>query len=100
MSEPEKQEAAEVAEVVYVVQRERRATVENNGGSITDKVWEDIATVWVPIRTKRATVIKRALEKANISADGDPPKLRALDAESAEVHEPEPYQPPMQWRLP
>ena len=68
---------------------------------VTEKrdYWVDIATVTVEPRTKRSTVIKRALAEANISAGGDPPKLRALDAESAEVHEPEAFQPPMEWRL-
>jgi hypothetical protein len=61
----------------------------------------DIATVEVPARTKRSTVIKEALKQAGVqpAADGSRPRLRALDAESAHVHEPEPHQPPMEWRV-
>lgn len=85
----------------YVVQREvgidDGREVEPTSDVFT--AWVDIATVEVEPRTKRSTVLKRALAEANIPASDTPPKLRALDAESAEVHEPEAYQPPMEWRL-
>jgi len=81
----------------YVVQQWRRG--EPSG--VENGVWEDIATVDVPPRTKRKTVIQKALAEAKITPaeDGTAPRLRALDAESAEVHEPEAHQPPMEWKL-
>lgn len=104
MTESEQQDATVVAEVVYVVQIEDQLLLkdvgegEGPGGGV---VWSDIATVKVPPRTKRSTVIKQALREAGIlpNADGTKPKLRALDVDSAEVHEPEAHQPAAEWRL-
>lgn len=79
----------------YVVQQSRNI----DGIGQQGPIWEDIATVEVEPRTKRSTVIKKALAEAGIAPSDTAPKLRALDAESAEVHEPEGYQPPMEWRL-
>lgn len=62
--------------------------------------WVDLATVTVPPRTPRRTVIKRALAEADVKPGGAAPRVRVLDADSAEVHEPEAHQPPMEWRLP
>lgn len=109
MSENEETRKAEVAaelaaavnpdapmiEIVYVVQMEMALSSENH------TAWRDIATVKVPPRTKRSTVIKQALKDAGIApnADGSKPRLRALDVDSAEVHEPEAVQPPPEWRL-
>lgn len=62
--------------------------------------WKDIATVTVPPRTKRSVVIKRALAEAGIvPRDGEQPKVRALDVDSAEVHEPKAHQPAPEWRI-
>jgi hypothetical protein len=45
-------------------------------------------------------VIKRALAEAGIKpGEGDPPKCRALDVDSAEVHEPKPRQVEPEWVL-
>jgi hypothetical protein len=78
----------------YVVQQ--ATSLKDYGGT-----WKDLATVEVPARTKRSTVIKEALKQAGVqpAADGSRPRLRALDAESAEVHEPEAHHPPMEWRV-
>lgn len=61
--------------------------------------WMDIATVEVEPRITRRTVIKKALAEANIQPSREKLKLRVLDEESAATHEPEAYQPPMEWRL-
>jgi hypothetical protein len=85
------------ATATYVVQRYDRWT--DDSGNLIDEVWIDVATVTVPTRTTRRTIIKKALAQAGIQPTGEPLKLRALDVESARVHEPEGYQPPMEWRL-
>jgi hypothetical protein len=68
-------ETAEAA--VYVVQMryksDRKAGV----------AWEDIATVKVPPRTHRKTVIERAVEQAGITLEGAI-MVRVLDAGSAQ----------------
>jgi hypothetical protein len=51
-----------------------------------DEVWVDVATVTVPVGTKRKTVLRQAL--AGMEVGEQAPRLRALDADSAEVHEP------------
>jgi hypothetical protein len=48
--------------------------------------WTDVATVSVKAGTKRRTVLKQAL--ASMEVGDQAPRLRALDMESAEVHEP------------
>lgn len=73
----------------YVVQRLVTLTDAAKDGTYVDDAWVDVATVEVEPRTKRSTVIKKALAQADIQPGGEPPKLRALDAESAEVHAPE-----------
>lgn len=70
----------------------------DSGTQIT--VWVDLATVTVPPRTKRSAVIKRAPAEAGIvPRDGEQPKVRALDVDSAEVHEPKAHQPAPEWKL-
>jgi hypothetical protein len=87
----------------YVVQQQRGVSrfMDEDADGDGDAAWIDIATVDVPPRTKRKTVIQKALAEAKITPaeDGTAPRLRALDAESAEVHEPEAHQPPMEWKL-
>lgn len=88
----------------YVVQLLRKDFVfeGNEHGSPSSEIeaWVDIATVTVPPRTKRSVVIKKALAEAGIKpGQGDPPKCRALDAESAVVHEPKPRQIEPEWVL-
>lgn len=61
--------------------------------------WHDIATVDAEPRTKRSTIVKRALAEANIAPSKEKLRLRVLDAESARVFEPEAHQPPAEWRL-
>ena len=79
----------------YTVQLEAEPESATSGGAY----WVDIATVEVEKRSKRATVIKRALAEANIQPSADKLRLRVLDAESAKVYEPEAHQPPAEWRL-
>jgi hypothetical protein len=94
--------------VDYTVQMERMvATVETipnddptgtSGARIGQQfsAWQDIATVTVPVGSKRKTVLREGLKQSGLKPpeDGTAPRLRVLDAESAEVHEP-----PMEWKL-
>lgn len=67
----------------YVIQhRVEVADGQNGDGAVA---WEDIATVSVPPRTKRKTIIEKAFAEAGVNA---PPLLttwhiRVLDEESA-----------------
>jgi hypothetical protein len=65
------------------------------------EVWQDVATVSVPLRTKRRGIIAKALLDAGIRPEpGKPaPRVRVLDEDSAFVHEPEPFQPEAEWRV-
>lgn len=47
--------------------------------------WTDIATVEVPSRTKRWTVIEAALRQAGLSPESGPVFVRVLDADAARV---------------
>jgi hypothetical protein len=75
-------------EVTYTVQMLRSFTVakETGEGTETYGAWQDVATVKVKAGTKRRTVLKQAL--ASMEVGDQAPRLRALDMESAEVHEP------------
>lgn len=77
----------------YTVQMQRTMDV--------DPVWQDIATVQVPLRTKRRAVVAKALSAAGIKpVPGEPgPRVRVLDEDSAAVIEPEPFQPESEWRI-
>jgi hypothetical protein len=81
----------------YVVQMQFHGGTSEDG--VDNIAWHDIATVEVPPRTPRKVAIKKALTEAGIEPDGEKLKVRALDADSAEVHEPEPHQPPAEWRF-
>lgn len=70
-------------EVQYVVQMAIK--VEAVDGEIVH--WYDVATVTVPVGTKRKTVLRQAL--AGMEVGEQAPRLRALDVGSAEVFEPE-----------
>lgn len=107
MSESEKK-----PDQVFVVQRMDAVTVVVGWkGSVDDghvqeepvtekrDYWVDIATVSIPSNTPRRIALKQALEGLTISQADLPVKLRALDAKSAKVHEPEAHQPPLEWRL-
>jgi hypothetical protein len=58
----------------------------------------DIATVTVPARTHRKTVIEKALEAANVVIDG-PMIVRVLDAGSARETKVETEQPPPRLKI-
>lgn len=62
--------------VTYVVQVESREH---------QVLWRDIATVEVPPRTKRLTVVERALAEAGMHPSEDPIAVRVLPAAAAEV---------------
>jgi hypothetical protein len=70
-------------EATYVVQRLR---IHAPGEGVLWEAWEDVATVTVPAKSKRSTVIGKALQDAGLmpSAD-DPLRVRVLDARSAHV---------------
>lgn len=87
----------------YVVQIERDGLREiDTDGQVVGNpytVWQDVATVTVPPRTKRSKVVAQGLMMAGIKPDpGQPaPRVRVLDEESAFVHEPGAVQPPAEW---
>jgi hypothetical protein len=84
------------------VSREReRDGSEVTTPSVKTRVWQDVATVSVPLRTKRRGIIAKALLDAGIRPEpGKPaPRVRVLDEESAAVVEPEPFQPEAEWRV-
>lgn len=92
------------ATITYVVQMQRgvsRWMDEATDGAVATDAWQDIATVNVPPKTKRDTVIKAALKQAGIQPanGGDSLRLRALDGRSAEVTEAKPDAPDPQWEL-
>lgn len=65
----------------YVVQRRNVSEV-----AAFPDVWEDVATITAPPRTKRATIIGRALREAGLLPTSDKPlEVRVLDARSAHV---------------
>lgn len=76
----------------YVVQVQR---VVQNGPPCT---WEDVAAVVVHPRTKRKTVIKLGLAKADLHMT-ERIKARALDVESAREWPVAPFQPPTELRV-
>lgn len=87
---------------VFVVQLEEELLLTDVGEGTApsgDKVWRDIATVSIPANTPRRIALKEALKDSGLIPGTGPVKLRALDAKSAEVHEPEAHQPPVEWRL-
>lgn len=65
--------------VTYVVQR--------RANDLGEEVWADIATITVPARTKRRTVIEAGLSKAGLHPSEGPVAVRVLDARAAEVVE-------------
>lgn len=69
-----------VTESTYVVQRRRE-------GAALEECWDDVATVTVPPRTRRQTVLRQALDDLGLvpERDMDPIEFRVLDADSAEV---------------
>jgi hypothetical protein len=85
----------------YTVQVERRMWAENTQDAAEAMAWVDVATVSVPLRTKRRGIIAKALLDAGIRPEpGKPaPRVRVLDEESAAVVEPEPFQPEAEWRI-
>jgi hypothetical protein len=95
MARQEAEEKRTQGPQTYVIQ------IARNFDGITHQgpIWEDIATVEVPPRTPRKKAIKQALAEAGIGPSEKRPKLRALDVDSFETHEPEAHQPPMEWRL-
>lgn len=77
------------SEATYVVQALKLAThpaLENGDEPPIMEAWIDLATVTVPGRTKRATIIGKALREAGIlPTEAEPLRLRVLDARSAHV---------------
>lgn len=87
---------------VFVVQRQVDMIGEASKDTIgpdTVKAWQDIATVTIPANTPRRIALKEALKDSGLVPGTGPVKLRALDVKSAEVHEPEAVQPPVEWVL-
>jgi hypothetical protein len=100
-------ESPTLGERVLTVQVERRLYEENphehasSAEMFEVTAWVDIATVPLKPRTPRRVVIAKALLDAGIKPDASEarPRVRVLDEESAAVVEPDPYQPPAEWRV-
>jgi hypothetical protein len=85
-----------MSEAVYVVQAQRDA--EDDSGVLW-RGWEDIATVKVPARTHRKTVVEKALGQASTDLSGGPILVRVLDEQSARETKVETEQPPPRLKL-
>lgn len=80
-------------EQTYTVQQQETLPDSESG----QERWRDVATVTVPARTHRKTIIKKALEQANVApTPGSSLRLRVLDADSARVETVGAVQPPPQ----
>jgi hypothetical protein len=87
-----------MSEAVYVVQEQRDA-VDDSGQTLWTG-WLDIATVTVPARTHRKTVIEKALEEAGIMhTNGVKLTVRVLDEEAARETPVETEQPPPRLKI-
>lgn len=84
-----------VGDAVYVVQRHETLPDVDSGG----ERWVDVATVTAPPRSKRKTVIGKALAQSGIRPQGEPLRLRVLDAASARETIVEPVQPDPEWKI-
>jgi hypothetical protein len=87
-----------MSEAVYVVQQ-RREGGKDVPGVQADYVWEDIATVTVPARTHRKTVIEKALDQAFAPTAPGTSVLRVLDEGSARETKVEMEQPPPRLKI-
>lgn len=69
----------------YVVQQRQMIVVSESDDMRDERpFWHDVATVTVPARTRRATVLTMALAQAGIE-EADAGAVRVLDFDSAEV---------------
>jgi hypothetical protein len=80
-------------EAVYVVQKRRDMPTSES------EAWTDIATVTVPARTHRKTVIEKALGQAGVTETNGAIFVRVLDAESARESKVETEQPPPRLKI-
>jgi hypothetical protein len=88
-TEPEKRRKQRTVESTYVIQMRQLVLVGGKTGderAPSDSEWVDIATVTVPARTKRKSIIAAALKKAGLEPE-KPIKVRVLNADSAHVSE-------------
>jgi hypothetical protein len=90
-----------MSEAVYVVQAEIAAIVKQPDGEPREvRAWEDFATITVPARTHRKTVIEKALEQAAITpVPNAAMNVRVLDEQSARETRVETEQPPPRLKL-
>jgi hypothetical protein len=94
-----------MSEAVYVVQHSAVLQIQDDGGPGSRvEAWVDIATVTVPARTHRKTVIEKAIDQAAENEDVDLDltaalTVRVLDAESARVTPVEMEQPPPRLKI-
>jgi hypothetical protein len=87
----------------YVVQQAKQLgeveKVDDQGGrriGVQQDAWVDLATITVPPRTPRRLVVTKALAEARVKPEGKL-RVRVLDADSAEVFEPEAKQRDPEW---
>jgi hypothetical protein len=84
-----------MSEAVYVVQKQQE---EGEGPDDRHMAWVDIATVTVPARTHRKTVIEKALGDAGLDLTGGV-VVRVLDEGSARESKVETEQPPPRLKI-
>jgi hypothetical protein len=95
------EEAPARGETTYVVQVQRTMKgleLSEDVPEVVEHVWIDVATVALKPKAPRKGVIAKALKQAGIKPK-EPVKVRVLDTKSAEVFEPEPFQPESEWRI-
>jgi hypothetical protein len=90
-----------MSEAVYVVQVQGEIDRDKTFADDPDNptlFWLDVATVTVPARTHRKTVIEKALLAANVDIDGAI-TVRVLDEQSARETKVETEQPPPRLKI-
>lgn len=92
-----------VATTTYTVQMAQgsRPASGLGSGATNMETWADVATVTVPRKSPRKTVIHRALAEAGVTPrpDSEPLRVRVLDAASAAETTVEPFQPDPEWKV-
>jgi hypothetical protein len=86
-----------MSEAVYVVQKQQE---EGEGPDDRHMAWVDIATVTVPARTHRKTVLEKAVEEnGQFEFDRSPVVVRVIPLEHAEAITVEWEQPPPRLKI-
>jgi hypothetical protein len=76
-------------ESTYVIQVQHKVKLPEPGPDMPEMggvAWLDVATVTVPARTKRKSVIRKGLKQAGLEITTEGMPARALDADSAHAY--------------